>query len=251
MPQHRLEIIPIQDIPLIEKGDEIVTIVIRAIEHNKISLQQNDVLVIAHSIISLAEGNVHEIVNIHVSEKASSIAEKIGCSPERVQLALDEALEIIREEPILITRTHHGIITDFSGVDASNAPSGFLLTLPRDPDKSAELVSKGLKEMFGIHIPVIIADTQGRPWRKGAQNLAIGVFGMSPFTENKGKVDLYGRPLQSSLVCLADELAAASELVMGQSNEGIPAVLIRGVEYTSAVSTSSEIVRSQREDLFQ
>ena len=251
MPQKRLELIPLHGIPLIEKGDEIVSIIIQAIEHNNITLQQNDVLVIAHSIISLAEGNVHEIASILVSEKALLIARKIESSPERVQLALDEAREIIREEPILITRTHHGIITDFSGVDASNAPSGFLLTLPTNPDKSAEMIAKGLKEISGVRIPVIIADTQGRPWRKGAQNLAIGVFGMSPFNENKGKEDLYGRPLQSSLICLADELAAASELVMGQSNEGIPAVLIRGVEYTTSMSTSSEIIRSRSDDLFQ
>ncbi len=251
MPQKRLELIPLHGIPLIEKGDEIVSIIIQAIEHNNITLQQNDVLVIAHSIISLAEGNVHEIASILVSEKALLIARKIESSPERVQLALDEAREIIREEPILITRTHHGIITDFSGVDASNAPLGYLLALPANPDKTAQNISIKLKQKYGVHIPVIITDTQGRPWRRGAQNLALGLYGMSPFTHNKGKEDLYGRTLQSSLVCIADELAAASELVMGQSGEGIPAVIMRGVEYTHSTKTSSNIVRLQNEDMFQ
>jgi coenzyme F420-0:L-glutamate ligase/coenzyme F420-1:gamma-L-glutamate ligase len=152
----------------------------------------------------------------------------------KTEIALQESVEVIREEPIIITKTKQGIITDYSGVDESNAPLGTMIALPKDADKSALDIYEKLRQSFGFATPVIVCDTQGRPWRKGAINLAIGIAGMSPFIDNAGRRDLYNRHLRSSIVCLADELASAAELVMGQADEGIPLAIIRGVDYEAA-----------------
>ena len=122
--------------------------------------------------------------------------------------------------------------------------------MPEDPDKSANLLHVMLSKALRFHLPVMICDTQGRPWRNGATNIAIGIAGISPFTDNKGRKDLYGRELRSSLVCLADELSSAAELVMGQADEGIPVVLIRGIEYERRNGSASDILRSSEKNLF-
>ena len=179
-----------------------------------------------------------------------NIASSSEHSQLRTEIALQESVEVIREQPIMIAKTKQGIITDYSGVDESNAPLGSMIALPKNPDKSALEIHKKLSHSFGCHIPVIISDTQGRPWRKGATNLAIGIAGMSPFIDNAGRKDLYERFLRSSLVCLADELASAAELVMGQADEGIPIVIIRGVDYIIGEGAATQILRSSEENLF-
>ncbi|MHA1484541.1 MAG: coenzyme F420-0:L-glutamate ligase [Candidatus Thorarchaeota archaeon] len=246
----RLEIIPIEGMPLVKELDDLPKLILTILQSSQQKAMPGDVLIVSHSIVSVAEGRVFEIRAIDVSDRARMIAEKTGQEPEKVELALREADKIIRESPVLITQTRQGIITDYSGVDSSNAPSGKFIALPEDPDESANKLHAMLSESFGFHLPVIICDTQGRPWRKGATNLAIGVAGISPLVDNKGRKDLYGRELQSSLVCIADELASAAELVMGQADEGIPIVLIRGVEYERRKGLASDILRSRNKNLF-
>ncbi|MFW9889955.1 MAG: coenzyme F420-0:L-glutamate ligase, partial [Candidatus Thorarchaeota archaeon] len=124
------------------------------------------------------------------------------------------------------------------------------IALPMDPDNSAQAIYDAILDEFGIRIPVIIADTQGRPWRRGAINLAIGIAGMSPFTENAGRLDRFGRTLRSSRICLADELAAAAELVMGQAGEGVPAALIKGLNPDREQGSVKEVLREPDKDLF-
>lgn len=250
MRTERLEIIPIEGMPLVKELDDLPELILTTLLAGTQEPKSGDILIVSHSIVSVAEGRVFDIEAMDISDKARMIAEKTGQEPEKVELALREADKIIRETPVLITQTRQGIITDYSGVDSCNAPSGKLIALPKDPDDSANKLHVMLSKAFGFHLPVIICDTQGRPWRNGAINLAIGIAGMSPFRDNRGKEDLYGRELNSSLVCLADELASAAELVMGQADEGIPIVLIRGIEYERKGGFASDILRSKDKNLF-
>ena len=250
MRAQRLEIIPIMGMPLVKEQDDLSELILRVLRTSTQDPKPGDILVVSHSIVSVAEGRVFEIEARDVSDRAKTIAAKTGQKPEKVELALREATTVIREFPVLITQMRQGIITDYSGVDSSNAPSGRIIALPEDPDISASEFHIKLSKAFGFHLPVIICDTHGRPWRKGAANLAIGVAGMSPFTNNKGRKDLYGRELRSSLVCLADELASAAELVMGQADEEIPVVLIRGIGYEQRNGSAADIIRSRDTNLF-
>jgi coenzyme F420-0:L-glutamate ligase/coenzyme F420-1:gamma-L-glutamate ligase len=251
MNEGQVLIIPVHNFPFVSPGDDIPVLVASVIEQNHETLTKGDIVVVTHSVISIAEGRLYKIDDIVVSEKAMRIASKTGHAPKRIEVALQEAEEVLREAPILITKTHHGIITDFSGIDESNAPPDCFIALPTNPDETAKRISDFLTQSVGFSVPVIIADTQGRPWRKGAVNLAIGVAGMSPFIHNSGKEDIYGRELQGSMVCLADQIASSAELIMGQSDKGIPVVIVRGIEYEEEEGTAFSIVRPSKENLFR
>jgi coenzyme F420-0:L-glutamate ligase/coenzyme F420-1:gamma-L-glutamate ligase len=248
--QGSIELIPVSGLPKIEPGDNLAELILDIVKKNRQEIKKRDILVIAHTIVSISEGSLIRSADITVSPKAEKLAITNERKPQKIQAALDEASDIIREEPVLITKTKHGLITDMSGVDESNAPVGFYILLPKDPDDSADKISRALSGKRGFKVPVIIADTQGRPWRKGAVNIAIGLGRMSAFTVNAGLRDLYGRELRSSLVCIADELAAAAELIMGQADEGIPVVIIRGMRLQNGDGSATQIVRSKNEDLF-
>jgi coenzyme F420-0:L-glutamate ligase/coenzyme F420-1:gamma-L-glutamate ligase len=245
-----IEIIPVLGLPRIKQGDNLVDVILDMVKKNQQEIKMKDILVIAHTIVSIAEGRLVQSAGIVVSPKAEKIALVNERNPQKIQTALNEAFEIIREEPVLITKSKQGLITDMSGVDESNAPLGCYVLLPENPDHSAYLINKMFSEKLGFKVPVIIADTQGRPWRKGASNLAIGLAGIHPFTKNEGLRDLYGRELRSSLVCIADELAASAELVMGQADEGIPVAIIRGVDFQGENGSAAQIIRCEDEDLF-
>ncbi|MHA2352947.1 MAG: coenzyme F420-0:L-glutamate ligase [Candidatus Thorarchaeota archaeon] len=251
MNSKQIDLIPLRDFPIVQTGDEISDLIISTARKTDIGFIQGDIIVITHSILSIVEDKVYQIEEVKVSEQAEKIAEKIGHSQERVEVALREASEVLREDPVLITRTKQGLVTDFSGVDESNAPLGTFVALPDNPDKSAKRISDSLSKSVGFKVPVIITDTQGRPWRKGAVNIAIGVAGISPFTRNDEKEDIYGQKLRGSLVCLVDQLASAAELVMGQADEGVPVVIIRGVKVHNGEGTASQILRSDSENLFR
>ncbi|MFX0108319.1 MAG: coenzyme F420-0:L-glutamate ligase [Candidatus Hodarchaeota archaeon] len=250
--KREIRIIPLREIPLIKVGDDLPALFLAALDRLEEEVRVGDILVVSHSIVSVAEGRVFRIDAIEPSKRAIDIACKTNRDAAVVELALREATKVIREEPVLITQTKQGIITDYSGIDASNAPAGYLIALPIDPDASAMRMHKAISKILGFSLPVIIADTQGRPWRKGAVNFAIGIAGMSPFTDNAGRTDLFGRELRSSLVCTADEIASASELVMGQSDAAIPAVIVRGVSIsTEPKETASRIIRGPDSSLFE
>ncbi len=250
MKTKKIEIIPITGMPIVQRDDNIAQLISTAMKGVGISFIHGDILVVSHSIVSVIEGSVYEEAKVIPSERALEIAAKVFSSEARVEIALEEAAEIIREESVLITKTKHGIITDFSGVDESNAPVGTIVALPRNPDASATKIHTTISNSAGFKIPIIITDTQGRPWRKGAVNLAIGVAGMSPFINNKGRLDIHHNPLLSSLVCIADEIAASAELVMGQANEKVPIAIVRGVNIEARTGTAKEILRPDSEDLF-
>ncbi|MHA2397229.1 MAG: coenzyme F420-0:L-glutamate ligase [Candidatus Thorarchaeota archaeon] len=188
-----------------------------------------------------------------ISDLIISTARKtdIGFIQGDIIVITHSILSIVEDKAVLITRTKQGFVTDFSGIDESNAPPGTFVALPDNPDKSAKRIHDSLSKSVGFSVPVIITDTQGRPWRKGAVNIAIGVAGISPFTRNDEKEDIYGQKLRGSLVCLVDQLASASELVMGQADEGVPVVIIRCVKVHNGEGTASHILRSDSENLFR
>ncbi len=250
-PMRRMQICPLRGIPIINTGDDLPSILCAAIRDNMIIPQTGDVLVVSHTIVSVAENAIYCEKDLEISERAMKIAQRNSMDPKRVELALREAVEVLRESPVLITKTRHGIITDYSAVDHSNAPPGHMLILPKSPDLSAERIGRHLEREFGLLIPVIISDTQGRPWRQGAVNVAVGIYGMLPFIDHAGQTDLYGRIIRSKLICLADELASAAELLMGQADEAIPAVLIRSVPYVPGHGTLQDILRTGSDNLFR
>ncbi|MFW9787693.1 MAG: coenzyme F420-0:L-glutamate ligase [Candidatus Thorarchaeota archaeon] len=250
MNSKRLELFPLRGFPIVQPGDDVPNLIASVIKESGFKFQQGDIIVVTHTIVSIAENKLQRLAEVIVSDKAKEMALSLKRAQENVEVALQQAKDVLREGPVLITRTEHGIITDYSGVDESNAPPGTLVTLPDDPNMSAKEISKVISRGTGFNVPVIITDTQGRPWRKGAVNLAIGVAGMSPFTQNAGKEDIYGRELRSSMVCIADQMASAAELLMGQANEGVPVVIVRGVEFDAEGSSTSQIIRPDSESLF-
>ena len=250
MSKKEIQLIPIEGFPIVQSGDEISALIQKTLTKNHVSLVGGDVIVVTHSIVSIAEGSLYQLDEVEVSEKAKALAKGSGHTPEIVEVALTEASEILREGSVLITKTRQGVITDYSGVDESNAPLGMLIAIPENPDDSAKKIHRSLSESSGFNVPVIITDTQGRPWRKGAVNLAVGVAGMSPFINNAGKEDIFSHRLRGSLVCLADQIAAAAELVMGQADEGIPIVIVRGINFIEDAGSAFQIIRSASESLF-
>lgn len=246
-----LKLIGIKGIPLVKRFDDIATLILSSIENMSIKLKNHDIIVIAHSIVSKSEGRTIRADEIEVSDRAREIAERNDFDPIHVEIALQESISVLRDTGVLITETKYGLICNFSGVDKSNAPSDEYILLPEDPDNSARIILRNLEEKTKLNLAVIISDTQGRPWRIGTVNIAIGCAGINAFKYNRGKKDLYGRPLERSTICQVDEIAAAVEPIMGQANEGVPVVIVRGYEYTDEGESCKDIQRSMDEDLFR
>ncbi|MHA2140612.1 MAG: coenzyme F420-0:L-glutamate ligase [Candidatus Thorarchaeota archaeon] len=251
MSDTKMRLFAIPGIPEIVQGMDLASVILTCLGESKMTLQPRDILVIAHSIVSKAEGRVVEGTYVDVSERAKEIADINEFDPIHVELALRESKSIIREQGVLITETKSGIICNFGGVDKSNAPPGSFILLPENPDESARLILKHLSSRTGLELAVIITDTQGRPWREGSINIALGCAGINAFKHNKGELDLYGKPLQRSTVCQIDEIASAAEPLMGQADEGYPVVILRGYSYSQGDETAQDVLRDEEEDLFR
>lgn len=230
---------------------DLASVILNCLEESKMELEEKDILVIAHSIVSKAEGRVVHRASVDVSKRAEEIAESNGFDPVHVELALRESQAVIREQGVLITETNSGFICNFSGVDKSNAPPDSFILIPQNPDESATTILRNLTEKTGLELAVIITDTQGRPWREGSINIALGCAGINAFKHNKGKLDLYGKPLQRSTVCQIDEISSAAEPLMGQADEGTPVVVVRGYEYKRGYEAAQNVPRTREEDLFR
>ncbi|MDF1537855.1 MAG: coenzyme F420-0:L-glutamate ligase [Candidatus Thorarchaeota archaeon] len=251
MAADKIEIIPLPGIPIVEEGNNIAGLILQSLEKIPMKLVTGDILVIAHTLISKAEGRVITGSEVEVSQKATEIAEANDFDAIQVEIALQESKNVIRSSRALITELENGHICNFSGVDRSNAPEGKFVLLPKDADKSAYRIMEELGEETNQEIAVIISDTEGRPWRKGAINIAVGCAGINAFKYNKGRKDLYDRILQHSLVCQIDQVASAAEMIMGQANEGLPVVIVRGYEYESGEENAKSVYRSTEENLFK
>jgi coenzyme F420-0:L-glutamate ligase/coenzyme F420-1:gamma-L-glutamate ligase len=257
-----IRIYGLKGIPIIKKGDIISEIIINALMHNNIIPQEGDIIVIAQSIISKSNGRTQNLNEIIPSEKAIEICESLKKkakihglpekSPELIQLILDESKQLIRKEHVLISETKHGFICADAGIDKSNTEGEQTVSLlPEKPDQDAERIRKELKRQTKKDMAIIISDSFGRPFRLGAIGNAIGVSGINPILDVRGKKDLYGYELQSTIIGQVDSLAAAAQLVMGESDEGIPIVLIRGYNFEFNDKTRiKSILRRKEDDLF-
>ncbi|MHA2357226.1 MAG: coenzyme F420-0:L-glutamate ligase [Candidatus Heimdallarchaeaceae archaeon] len=246
-----IELVPLK-LPIVKLNDDIGQLIINTIEKTDLQIRDGDVFVIAHTIISRAEGNQFFIPYISPSPIAEIIARKTGKDPALVELILKEASKILKvQNNIIITKTKHGWICANSAVDQSNAQPNNAVTLPDDSNKSAEQIGKRLTEFYKKDISVLVSDTHGRALRRGAINIAIGSYNFSVIDDAIGREDIYGYKLKATIIALADEICSAAELVMGQANEMIPVVLIRGFTQRSPKSDILELQFEDERRLFQ
>jgi coenzyme F420-0:L-glutamate ligase/coenzyme F420-1:gamma-L-glutamate ligase len=251
-----LRIMPITGIGDISPGIDLGNVIYRALQAQQLELQQGDVLVVTQKIVSKAEGRLVDLAEIQPSPFASIVAAQGKKDAQHIEVVLRESRRIVRmDHGVLITETNHGFICANSGVDESNVNGARELTLlPQDPDHSAHTLRSRLQEIAGqdtnFDIAVIISDTWGRPWRNGQVNMAIGVAGMETIVDYRGQHDPYGYELQASAIAVADELAAAAELVMGKIDR-IPVALIRGYTYIASTGDAKALLRDTATDMFR
>jgi coenzyme F420-0:L-glutamate ligase/coenzyme F420-1:gamma-L-glutamate ligase len=218
------------------------------------ALAASDVLVVAHKAVSKAEGRVRELASVSPSAQAIELGAEHGKDPRHVQVVLDESSELLRAaRGVLICVTHGGFVCANAGVDASNAPDGTLIMLPLDPDASARRLRAGLRELTGVAPAVVITDSFGRAWRHGQCDVAIGVAGLAPLEDWRGRRDARGRELRATWIAVADELAAAADLARGKDSSE-PVVLVTGAgRYVTADDGPGAValLRPAEEDLFR
>ncbi|MCW4007932.1 MAG: coenzyme F420-0:L-glutamate ligase [Candidatus Bathyarchaeota archaeon] len=249
-----VKIIAVKNLPLVTKGDNIAELICNAAREQNTPIQDGDVIVITHVAVSKAEGNIVNLDEVMPSERAKEIAQKTGKEPALVEAILRETKEIVRLGPnSIITEIKNGMVCANAGVDRSNVEGERnVALLPKNPDASAQKIKREIKRLTSCDVAVIISDTHGRPFRMGEVNVAIGVAGIRPLRDRRGEKDLFGYVLRVKRTAVADELASAAELVIGQANEGIPAAIIRGYKYQPAEDASAtELVRPKEKDLFR
>ncbi|MBV8823178.1 MAG: coenzyme F420-0:L-glutamate ligase [Ktedonobacteraceae bacterium] len=251
-----LRIIPIIGIGEIAPDADLARIIYTALQQQHLALEQGDILVVTHKIVSKAEGRLVQLDEVEPSAFARTIAQQSKKDAHHVEVVLRESERVVRmDHGVLISETKHGFICANAGVDESNVGGQRQLTLlPVDPDRSARTLRAKLQHLSGegtdFDIAVIISDTWGRPWRNGQVNMAIGIAGMQAIVDYRGQYDPYGYELQVSEIAVADELAAAAELVMGKI-ERIPVALIRGYTYILAEGDARSLLRDSAIDLFR
>ncbi|MHA1784109.1 MAG: coenzyme F420-0:L-glutamate ligase [Candidatus Helarchaeota archaeon] len=249
-----IQIIEIPNIPLITPGDDIASIILNSIKNASLDLIDNDILLIAQSIISKSENRIVDLTTITPSKEALEISKQVKKDPRIIELILQESNKILKfNDNVIITETLNGLVCANAGIDQSNTGNlNHVTLLPIDADKSATEIRNKIRADTGKEIAIIITDTQGRPFRRGAINVGIGIAGFNdPIKVYQGKIDLYGYKLQTTMVNIIDELASAAELVMGESNEGYPVILIRGFQFKKGNTSSKELIRKREEDLFR
>ncbi len=251
-----LEVIAVTGIPIIEKGDSLAEFILEALQDMDVDIQDEDILVIAETAIAKAEGNIINLKSLKPNPRACELADKTGKSPEVVEAILQESVEVIAVGPnFIISETKHGFVCANAGLDESNVDEGLATPIPPDPDGSASHIWDMIREAAGKDVSIVISDTQGRAFREGAVGVAIGISGLEPLWDRSGEKDLYDRELKTTAIAIADELAATASIVMGQADEGIPVVLIRGVVYPQVLKNDSAsikpLIRPKEHDVFR
>jgi len=236
----------------IKRGDSIPFRLLQSMRQLNLAFETGDILIVKHKIISKAEGRIVDLATIKPSPDSIAWAKKYNLDARVIELALRESRAIIRRKNgVLITETRHGFICANSGVDVSNVDGGsHALLLPADPDRSARQLHREIMKRTRLHIPVLITDTFGRPWREGLVDFCIGIAGMKPLRDDRGRRDPHGYKLHASLEAVADELACAAGLVCGKLNH-TPACIIRGFHYERASGRTSDLLRPKANDLFR
>lgn len=251
-----LTLVALPGIPEVARGADLAGLLLAAVERAGRMLESGDVMVIAQKIVSKAEGRTVRLAGVTPSARALELAGVVGKDPRLVELMLCESREVMRARPgVLIVEHRLGFVLASAGIDQSNVAAprreAIVLLLPENPDASARRIQQDLFAACGVETGVIINDSFGRAWRNGVTGVAIGVAGVPALVDLRGRSDREGRPLRVTQVAAADELAAAASLIMGQSDEGYPAVLARGFPYPLRASSVGELIRPHAEDLFR
>jgi coenzyme F420-0:L-glutamate ligase / coenzyme F420-1:gamma-L-glutamate ligase len=249
-------LIPLAGIKMVEPGDDLGAIAVEAFAANGFVPEKGDVLVVAQKVVSKAEGRYVEVATVEPSAPAIELAREVDKDPRFVEVVLSETKRVVRHRPGLLIVEHKlGFVMANAGIDHSNVPTQDgverVLLLPEDPDGSARSLREHLAEAFGTTIGVIISDSFGRPWRKGTVGVALGAAGLPAFIDLRGHPDLFGRELLVTETGFADEIAAAAGLLMGQADEAVPMVLVRGLSWSAPEVPAAALIRPSEHDLFR
>lgn len=246
-----VEIFPLPGLPDVKQGFDIAREIAQAARAQEMHVLEDDIFVVAQKIVSKSEGRIVRLDQVAPSERARAWADAWGKDARVVELVFRESKRVVRmERGIIIAETHHGFVCANAGVDVSNAEEGTAILLPENPDASARALQMRLSEIFACRVGIIVSDTFGRAWREGLVNVALGVAGFAPLLDYRGRHDANGRPLQATVIAVADALAAAAELVMGKSDR-IPVALVRGANVSMRSGTGADLIRSAEKDLFR
>lgn len=256
MTSRELTLVALPGIPEVTRGANLAQLIVAAVDRAQKKLESGDVLVVAQKIVSKAEGRRFRLADVAPSPRARELAATVGKDPRLTELMLRESREVLRAEPgVLIVEHRLGFVMASAGVDQSNVPGAdgdeYALLLPEDPDASARRMRDAVRAACAAEVGIIINDSFGRAWRNGVAGVAIGVAGVPGLVDLRGQPDRQGRALRVTQVAAADELAAAASLIMGQADEGFPAVLVRGFPYARREGRVAELVRPAAEDLFR
>ncbi len=244
----------IPDIPLIEAGDDIIAIALDKAEAAGIVPQAGDALVISSKIVAKAKGRLVALADLRPSKEAQRLAAQTGKDSRLVELILSESSRVSRQRPgVLVTEHRLGFVSANAGVDQSNIEAGddMALLLPVDPDGAAQDFRAEIAARLGLDLAVVISDTHGRPFRIGNVGVAIGAAGLPALKDLRGKRDLYGRELEVTQVAYADLVASAAHLLCGEADEGLPAVLLRGLDLGEASGRAADLIRAAEHDLYR
>jgi coenzyme F420-0:L-glutamate ligase / coenzyme F420-1:gamma-L-glutamate ligase len=256
---HRLEVLALPGVPLVAPGDDVPALVSRAVSAAGLSVSDGDVLVVTSKIVSRAEGRFVELPCVEPSPRAVELAQEVRKDPRAVELILRESTAVSRRAPgVLVVRHRLGFVVANAGIDLSNAvppdaPPGsgpWALLLPESPDASAAAIRRRVEAESGARVGVVITDSFGRPFRLGTVGVAIGVSGLPPVWDRRGEPDLFGRPLESTVTALADQVAAVADLVAGQAAERRPVQFVRGLAFSPSDRGAGAILRPADEDLY-
>jgi coenzyme F420-0:L-glutamate ligase / coenzyme F420-1:gamma-L-glutamate ligase len=252
--QAAVSLTALSGIPAIQPGDDIAAILGDALQACDLAPRDHDVLVVTHKIISKAEGRYRDLAQVTPSPEARALAAASGKNAALAEVILSESREVLRARPELIISEHRsGVVMANAGIDQSNVPGGGerVLLLPKDADASSAALRASLGARFGVDLAVVVSDSVGRAWRNGVVGLALGAAGLPALQDLRGRRDLEGRELKVTQVALADEIASAAELLMGEADEGRPAVLVRGVTWDEPPAAAAALIRPRDQDLFR
>ena len=248
-----IQIIGLEGMPIIKEKDDLAELICNVAEKRGIGIEDGDVIVITHIVISRVEGKIVNLDAIEPSEFAKSLGQRLDKDPALVEVVLRESKSIVRMgNGNIITETRHGFVCANAGVDRSNVPGERnAVLLPVNPDRSAQRIREKIRKITGRDVAIIVSDTNGRPLRDGQINVAIGVAGIEPIRSRIGEKDLFGYVLRVKRIAIADEVASAAELVIGQADEGVPVAIVRGYEYPkSEKARAKKLIMPKKKDLF-
>ena len=247
-----IRVIGLPGMPEVQPGDDLAMLILACAAAAPCPIMAGDIVVVTHKVVSKSEGRLVNLADVVPSAFATQFAERHGKDPRHVEVVLRESARIVRmERGLIIAETAHGLVCANAGVDASNVPGDeTVCLLPVNPDASAASLRHALRAALGFDVPVVITDSFGRPWREGITNVAIGLSGLAPLLDYRGHQDDHGLTLQASVLAIADEIAASSELVMGKVSR-VPVALVRGYAYTPAEGTARELRMDPARDLFR